>query len=210
MEIPPCAIPSNPNGCLLNAFGLWASGAWRRREAFWSSNHEPFDVIIVGGGIQGACLYHQLVREGRRVLLVDQGDFGGGTSQSSAMLVWGGLLYLKDLDFAAVARLSAARDRLIQDHTNQVEAQRLTFLFGKRPHRRPWAVHAGLWLYRMLALGRRNLPNQFQPSSDAAFIRDESVTKWLSVEEGHLRLSDAQFVFDFIESAQLNDLARIV
>ena len=45
-----------------------------------------FDVAIIGGGINGAALYHQLCNEGYRVLLVDKGDFACGTSQASAMM----------------------------------------------------------------------------------------------------------------------------
>lgn len=54
------------------------------------AQRETFDATIIGGGINGASLYHHLCQKGYRVLLVDKGDFAGGTSQASAMMVWGG------------------------------------------------------------------------------------------------------------------------
>ena len=55
-----------------------------------------FDITIIGGGINGASLYNKLVQEGYRVLLIDKGDFASGTSQASGMMIWGGLLYLRN------------------------------------------------------------------------------------------------------------------
>lgn len=190
-------FPKNPEG-------LPRSPAWRRRCEFWTTKHPVFDAVIIGGGVQGACLYHQLVAEGRRVLLVDRGDFAGGTSQASAMLVWGGLLYLKNFDIAEVVRLCAARDRLIQHNGQQVEPQHLAFLFGRRPKRRPWVVHAGLRLYWLLALGRRRWPSRFGDVPERDFLRDGSAVDCLRFEEGQLRRSDAQFVYDWINRAQFS------
>ena len=79
------------------------------------AQNEIFDVTIIGGGINGACLYHQLCRKGYRGLLVDKGDFACGSSQASAMMVWGGLLYLRNLDFMTVTQLSRDREAMIQN-----------------------------------------------------------------------------------------------
>jgi glycerol-3-phosphate dehydrogenase len=180
---------------------LAASTAWRKRLAFWTSAHETFDVVIIGGGVQGACLYHQLASEGRRVLLADRGDFASGTSQASAMLVWGGLLYLKNLDLPAVIRLCAARDRLIRNQQQNVEPRHLTFLLGDRPHHHPWLAHAALWLYWLLGQGRRSAPVKGYDAPERSFLRNSSTKSCLRFEEGHLRLSDAQFSYDWIARA---------
>ena len=58
------------------------------REATIDTCAQCFDVAIIGGGISGACLYDRMCREGYRVLLVDRADFGSGTSQASAMMIW--------------------------------------------------------------------------------------------------------------------------
>jgi glycerol-3-phosphate dehydrogenase len=54
------------------------------------AGNDPLDVLIVGGGMSGAPLYHELCGRGYRVGLIDKGDFSSGTSQASGMLVWGG------------------------------------------------------------------------------------------------------------------------
>jgi len=89
-------------------------GETRRSIDLDIAQNEIFDVTIVGGGINGACLYHHLCQQGYRVLLVDKGDFACGTSQASAMMVWGGLLYLRNMDFLTVAKLSRDREAMIR------------------------------------------------------------------------------------------------
>ena len=86
------------------------------RSAHWqTAGEEVFDVLIIGGGITGASLYGELCRHGWRTLLLDKGDFASGTSQSSGMMVWGGLLYLRAGDVFTVLRLSRSRDRMIEE-----------------------------------------------------------------------------------------------
>ena len=57
---------------------------------------ERYDLIVVGGGITGAGIFHEAVRRGARVLLVEAADFASGTSSASSKLVHGGLRYLKN------------------------------------------------------------------------------------------------------------------
>lgn len=68
-----------------------------------------FDVVIVGGGITGACLAHQLAARGIAVAVVEKGDFGGFTSASSSKLLHGGIRYLQELRPAKVRE--SARER---------------------------------------------------------------------------------------------------
>ena len=74
------------------------------RQQQWERLQEEadFDVAILGGGVNGACLYDTLCRHRYKVLLIERGDFASGSSQSSGMMVWGGLLYLKNFDFSTV------------------------------------------------------------------------------------------------------------
>ena len=58
------------------------------RDKQWSTFEETvFDVAIIGGGVNGAAIYHELCRRGASVCLVDKGDFAGATSQASARLL---------------------------------------------------------------------------------------------------------------------------
>src|SRR5687768_17661077 len=134
--------------------------AWQRRDGFWRDPLPVFDVAVIGGGVQGACIYHHLAAAGYRVLLVDRGDFGGGTSQASAMLIWGGLLYLRDGDVREVLRLSAARDEMLRAWPQWAEAHTFRYVLGRRRHRPRALVQAALWAYWMLGGCRRRPPGR--------------------------------------------------
>src|SRR5437763_16906059 len=98
--------------------------AWLRKAA----SETEFDVAIIGGGINGACLYHHLALAGFRVLLLDQSDFAAGTSQASAMMIWGGLLYLQNLRFPTVYKFSASRERMIREMKDWVEPSEFRYV----------------------------------------------------------------------------------
>ena len=73
----------------------------RRRKEWSELDQRVFDVVVVGGGINGACLYHYLCAAGYSVLLVDARDFAGATSQASAMMIWGDVP--PDVEFGVAA-----------------------------------------------------------------------------------------------------------
>ena len=89
------------------------------------------DLLILGGGISGASLFSVADASGKRILLIDQGDFASGTSQSSGMMIWGGLLYLRNFELRLVRRLCCARDWLI-DNCPAVHARHFQYLPLKR------------------------------------------------------------------------------
>ena len=62
---------------------------------------KPFDVLVLGGGINGAVAAASLAGRGVRVALIDRGDFAGGVSSNSSNLAWGGIKYLESLEFSA-------------------------------------------------------------------------------------------------------------
>lgn len=68
-----------------------------------------YDVVVVGGGIHGAMLHLEASRAGLRSVLIERGDFGGATSESSLRIVHGGLRYLKTLDVARSAESTRER-----------------------------------------------------------------------------------------------------
>ena len=63
---------------------------------------KTFDVLIIGGGINGAVAATALAARGARVALVDKGDFASFTSQNSSNLVWGGIKYMETYEFPLV------------------------------------------------------------------------------------------------------------
>jgi glycerol-3-phosphate dehydrogenase len=76
-----------------------------RRSARKRLEQEIFDVLIVGGGINGAVSAAALSASGVKVALLEQKDFGSGTSQESSNLVWGGIKYLESYEFGLVWEL---------------------------------------------------------------------------------------------------------
>jgi glycerol-3-phosphate dehydrogenase len=170
-------------------------------------NNTAFDVAIIGGGINGACLYHSLTTAGYRVLLADRGDFGAATSQSSTMMIWGGLLYMKDWELRTVASLSASRDRLIRDDPRQIQPR--TVRFVPVPGGRSTVfVHAALHAYWLLGLARRHRPQYVRDFPERAMLNHGGVPGALTYEEASLD-SDARFVLSWIlKSTSDNSIAR--
>ena len=116
-----------------------------------------FDLLVIGGGIVGAGIAAQASRIGLAVALVDQGDFGGGTSSASSKLIHGGLRYLRLGDVRLVREAHYERRAL----TNVVAphlVHRTPFLlplYEEGPFR-PAFVQSGILLYSALALSRLN------------------------------------------------------
>jgi glycerol-3-phosphate dehydrogenase len=162
-----------------------------------------FDVGILGGGINGACLYDVLCRRGYRVLLVDKADFASGTSQASGMLIWGGLLYLRNLDFLSVFQLSIDRDRMIREMPSRISPRLMRYLPSVGRGRSRFLVQAGLWLYWMMGLGNRCPPASETTFDEMELVRPDVVRGSLTYEEAFLDCSDARFVFRWIAPHRL-------
>lgn len=113
----------------------------------------PYDLLIVGGGINGAGAAREAASRGLKVLLVEAKDFAFGASSRSTKLVHGGLRYLEHRDFALVAEALKER-RVLTEILAPHLVRPLPFLVpvyagDQRP---PWMIRAGMWLYDLLAL----------------------------------------------------------
>jgi glycerol-3-phosphate dehydrogenase len=75
---------------------------------------EPFDLLVIGGGITGAGVALDAAGRGLRTALVERGDFAAGTSSRSSKLVHGGLRYLQQKEFRLVYEALAERQRLLR------------------------------------------------------------------------------------------------
>ena len=108
---------------------------------------ETFDVMVVGGGINGAVAAAALSARGAKVALVDKGDFASFTSQESSNLAWGGIKYLESYEFGLVRKLCKCRNQLIESYPSTVKEIRFftTLTRGFRHHR--FLVFMGSFLY---------------------------------------------------------------
>lgn len=108
------------------------------------------DVLIVGGGINGAGIAADASGRGLSVLLCEQGDLANATSSASSKLIHGGLRYLEHWHFRLVREALDEREILLAKAPHLIQPQR--FILPHRPHLRPrWLIRMGLFLYDHLA-----------------------------------------------------------
>jgi glycerol-3-phosphate dehydrogenase len=88
----------------------------RRQEWFDRiAANRAFDVIVVGGGINGIGVFHDLAHQGLRVLLVEMNDFCSGCSAAPSRMIHGGLRYLENGEISLVRESLVERDRLLRN-----------------------------------------------------------------------------------------------
>ncbi len=110
-----------------------------------------FDVVVIGGGINGAGIARDAALRGLRVALLEKGDFASGTSSRSSKLLHGGLRYLEQFQIGLVRE--ALRERGILLNTAPLVTQPLRFLVPvyRGDPRGVLKIRSGLWLYDRLA-----------------------------------------------------------
>jgi len=127
-------------------------------------NARTFDLLVVGGGINGAGIARDAAGRGLSVLLVEKDDLASATSSWSTKLIHGGLRYLEHYEFRLVGESLAEREVVLRIAPHIVEP--LSFVLPHEPHLRPaWMIRAGLFLYDRLG-GRMSLPRSFGVSLD--------------------------------------------
>jgi glycerol-3-phosphate dehydrogenase len=112
------------------------------------------DLLVIGGGINGAGIARDAAGRGLSVLLVERSDLAAATSSSSSKLIHGGLRYLEQYEFRLVAEALAEREVLLKVAAHLVWPAR--FVMPHVPELRPrWMIRLGLFLYDHLS--RRSL-----------------------------------------------------
>lgn len=76
---------------------------------------EDIDVLVLGAGINGAGLFRDLCEQGLKVVIVDKGDFGSGTSAAPSRLIHGGIKYLETGELGLVAQSTLERNLLLRN-----------------------------------------------------------------------------------------------
>ena len=115
---------------------------------------EPFDFIVIGGGISGAGIAREAALAGYRTALIERSDFASGTSSRSSRLVHGGVRYLEHGHFGLVFESSRERRLLLQLAPHLVRPLAFTWPVYSGSRLPRWKVRAGLMLYDMLSLFR--------------------------------------------------------
>jgi glycerol-3-phosphate dehydrogenase len=126
---------------------------WRSRAL--AGLGQPFDLIVLGGGITGCGIFFDAAQRGLRVLLIERSDVASGTSSRSSKLIHGGLRYLKRLQFQITRQAVRERDRMVALDPHLVWPIRFVYpiYHGGRPP--GWQVDLGLRLYGRMTGGRQ-------------------------------------------------------
>jgi glycerol-3-phosphate dehydrogenase len=112
---------------------------------------DRYDILIVGGGINGAAIARDAALRGAKVLLVERDDLAAHTSSASSKLIHGGLRYLEYYEFRLVREALKEREILLRTAPHIVRPLRFVLPHAQAIHPR-WMVRAGLYLYDLFAI----------------------------------------------------------
>ncbi|WP_116139401.1 glycerol-3-phosphate dehydrogenase [Trinickia diaoshuihuensis] len=152
-----------------------------------------YDLLVVGGGINGAGIARDAAGRGLSVLLVEQHDLASHTSSSSTKLIHGGLRYLEYKEFGLVRKALQERETLLRAAPHIMWP--LRFVMPHMPNLRPaWLIRAGLFLYdhlarRELLAGSRGIDMRRHPAG-APLV--DSITRGFVYSDGWV--DDARLV----------------
>jgi glycerol-3-phosphate dehydrogenase len=163
-----------------------------------------FDVLVVGGGINGAVSAAALAGRGASVAIIDRGDFAGFTSQESSNLVWGGFKYLENYELPLVFGLCRSRNRMMKSYPDNVKEIGFLAALDRNAKYPPWFAALGAATYWGIGLFGTKPPKVFnakrikraEPTINTATVRGG-----IQYQDAYLIDNDARFVFSFIRSA---------
>lgn len=119
--------------------------------------HDRFDILIIGGGINGVGVARDAAGRGLRVCLVEQDDLASHTSSAATKLIHGGLRYLEYYEFRLVREALIERERLLGIAPHIIWPMR--FVLPHVPALRPrWLLRLGLFVYDHIG-ARKRLPS---------------------------------------------------
>src|SRR5687768_1126755 len=141
---------------------------------------KEFDVIVVGAGINGAGIARDAAMRGLKVLLIDKGDVGGGTSAGSTRLIHGGLRYLEHGEFGLVRESLRERETLLKIAPHLVKPLPIMIPVYKNARRGKMQIRAGMLLYDLLSydktLPRHQILSRDETLQRAPGINPEGLT----------------------------------
>lgn len=165
---------------------------------------QTFDVLIVGGGINGAVAAASLAGRGVKVALIDRGDFASGVSSNSSNLAWGGIKYLESHEYLLVNRLCKSRNKLMDAYPSTVKEIR--FFTTIQHGFRFWSffVYLGSLLYWLMGRCKTRAPRYLTAGAIEAAepgINTSNAAGGLEYSDCYLYDNDARFVFNFIRKS---------
>jgi len=163
-----------------------------------------FDVLILGGGINGAVSAASLAAKGVKVALVDKGDFAGLTSSNSSNLAWGGIKYLENHEYLLVDKLCRSRNHLMRSYPSTVKEIRFLTTIQKGFRLPAFVVYLGTILYWIIGRFVTRAPKYLSPaglSKREDVINTSRAAGGFEYSDCYLYDNDARFVFNFIRTS---------
>jgi glycerol-3-phosphate dehydrogenase len=151
-----------------------------------------YDVVIIGAGINGAGIARDAAMRGLKVLLIEKGEIGAGTTSASTRLIHGGLRYLEHFEFGLVYESLRERETLLRIAPDLVRPLAVTIPIYKQSKRGRLTIRAGMILYDLLSWGKSLPRHRMLP-------RAETLKRWPGLNPEGLLASalyyDAQVEF---------------
>jgi len=144
-----------------------------REETVKKFKSKGYDVLVIGGGITGACIARDAALRGFTCACVEKNDWAFGTSSRSSKMIHGGIRYLEMFDFKLVFEACRERRQLLLNAPHLVYPQSFMFPIYKGDKAGVFMIESGLILYDILSLFR-NIQNH------KMYLRDKA----MSLEEG--------------------------
>nr|WP_295902059.1 glycerol-3-phosphate dehydrogenase/oxidase [uncultured Bdellovibrio sp.] len=140
---------------------------------------QEFDLVIIGGGINGAGVARDASARGMKVALIEARDFASGTSSKSSKLIHGGIRYLENMEFKLVFEALNERTRLFEMAPHLVHPLRFMIPLYEESRVGMFKMGLGMWLYDALSL--------FQaPEMHERLNAKESLSRMPAIRSTHL------------------------
>lgn len=169
-------------------------------------NNSNYDLIIIGGGINGASIARDAVLRGLRVCLLEKDVYGSGSSSKSSKLAHGGLRYLENFEFRLVQETLRERDILLKCASKYVSPLKFlypVYSFSKRPL---WQVRTGMWMYSLLtmqnALPKYDMLSKHDIEKDCPILKTDQLKGGAHYYDGQMQ--DYELILANIKDAKEN------
>jgi len=178
-----------------------------RQKNILNLEKEKFDLVIIGGGINGAGVARDAALRGMKVALIESSDFASGTSSRSSKLIHGGIRYLENLEFHLVFEALSERSLLFEIAPHLVHHLRFLIPLYKSGRVGMFAMGLGMWLYDALALFQapelHERLNVFETKQRFPLLQDQDLLGSYVYSDGYM--DDDRLVIETLRSANQNE-----
>ena len=180
--------------------------ALQREQNLQRLNQEFFDLLIIGGGINGAGIARDAASRGMKVALIEAKDFAIGTSSRSSKLIHGGIRYLENFEFGLVFEALNERRRLFELAPHLVHPLRFVIPLYKGGRVSPFLMGLGMFLYDALALFETPEPAERLSAQEIAqqlpMLRQKDLAAAFAYSDAYM--DDDRLVIETLRSANLH------